>query len=406
MTSEITSKTLPIVFICTISIVLFSLVSVIFPALIISITSPLTEVESFEFGALTIPFLIISFVLFLVGILYKQNKLSGTISNRINFILDFEISKNVAIIIGIVLLIIYIGFTIPELLVDESEQIPDYWVFEQAYKIWPFGQAELPHIEEQNDRFVKMTLLIFSLETLENVKIIPFVFSILVIIITYFLTRELSQKRFAGIISMIVVLQSYTFLRYDTIAIYDNFWTLFYLLSLYFILKKWYLSGISYILSIFSKAFSLVFLPMSLFVIFKSKTTLRKKILTCVTYSAMIITTLIIWQMDQTLYPKILELDTTAFWIGLTKWSYQMRFDFLLIFTILPLVVGLFYKAKQKIIGAEITMFLILGALSAGPFVELFTNFYVTFPYRFVPLIVFFAMGVGMILGKESTNGS
>ena len=129
MTSEITSKTLPIVFICTISIVLFSLVSVIFPALIISITSPLTEVESFEFGALTIPFLIISFVLFLVGILYKQNKLSGTISNRINFILDFEISKNVAIIIGIVLLIIYIGFTIPELLVDESEQIPDYWVF-------------------------------------------------------------------------------------------------------------------------------------------------------------------------------------------------------------------------------------------------------------------------------------
>ena len=79
-----------------------------------------------------------------------------------------------------------------------------------------------------------------------------------------------------------------------------------------------------------------------------------------------------------------------------------MRFDFLLIFTILPLVVGLFYKAKQKIIGAEITMFLILGALSAGPFVELFTNFYVTFPYRFVPLVVFFAIGVGIIVGKKT----
>ena len=404
MTSEITSRTLPIVFICTISIVLFSLVSVIFPALIISITSPLAEVESFEFGALTIPFLIISFVLFSIGILYKQNKLSGTISNGINFILDFEISKNLAIIVGIILLIIYIGFTIPELLVDESEQIPDYWVFEQAYKIWPFGQAELPHIEEQNDRFVKMALLIFSLEALENVKIIPFIFSILVIVITYFLTRELSQKRFAGIISMIIVLQSYTFLRYDTIAIYDNFWTLFYLLSLYFILKKWYLSGISYILSIFSKAFSLTFLPMSLFVIFKSKITLRKKILICATYASVLITTIIIWQMDQTLYPKILELDTTAFWIGFTKWSYQMRFDLLLIFTILPLIVGLFYKAKQKMVSAEIVMFLILGALIAGPFVELFTNFYVTFPYRFVPLVVFFAIGVGMIVGKKTNQ--
>ena len=402
MTSEIDSKTLSAVFICTILIVLFSLVSVIFPALIVSTTSPFTEVEPFEFGALTIPFLLVSIVLFSVGILYKQNKLSGAINNGINFILDFEISKNIAVIIGIILLTIYIGFTIPELLVDESEQIPDYWVFEQAYKIWPFGQAELPHIEEQNDRFVKMTLLIFSLETLENVKIIPFVFSILVIIITYFLTRELSQKRFAGIISMIVVLQSYTFLRYDTIAIYDNFWTLFYLLSLYFILKKWYLSGISYILSIFSKAFSLTFLPMSLFVIFKSKISLRKKILTCLTYVGMIITTIIIWQIDQTLYPKILDLDATAFWIGFTKWSYQMRFDFLLIFTILPLIVGLFYKAKQKIVSAEIVMFLILGTLFAGPFVELFTNFYVTFPYRFVPLVVFFAIGVGIIVGKKT----
>ena len=203
---------------------------------------------------------------------------------------------------------------------------------------------------------------------------------------------------------MIIVLQSYTFLRYDTIAIYDNFWTLFYLLSLYFILKKWYLSGISYILSIFSKAFSLTFLPMSLFVIFKSKITLRKKILTCVTYAAMIITTIVIWQMDQTLYPKILELDTTAFWIGFTKWSYQMRFDFLLIFTILPLIVGLFYKAKQKIVSAEIVMFLIFGTLFAGPFVELFTNFYVTFPYRFVPLVVFFAIGVGIIVGKKTNQ--
>jgi len=345
-------------------------------------------------------------VLFSIGILYKQNKLSDAVSNRINFILDFEISKNVTIIIAIMLLVIYIGFTIPELLIDESEQIPDYWVFEQAYKIWPFGEygEKLPHIEEQNDRFVKMTLLIFSLEILENVKIIPFVFSILVVIITYFLTRELSQKRFTGIISMIIVLQSYTFLRYDTIAIYDNFWTFFYLLSLYFIFKKWYLSSVSYILAIFSKAFSLTFLPMSLFVIFKSKITLRKKILTCITYAGMITTTIIIWQMDQTLYPKILEIDTMAFWIGFTKWSYQMRFDFLLLFTILPLVVGLFYKAKQKVVGAEIIMFLILGGLITGPFVELFTSFYVTFPYRFVPLIAFFAIGVGIILSRKASQ--
>ena len=403
MKSEI-SKTLPIVFISTIFIVVFSLVSVIFPALIISIVEPLINLNSFELGALAIPFLLISVIIFSTGVLYKQNKLSKKVRDGINFILDFEISKKITLVIAIILLSIYIGFTIPELLIDESEQIPDYWVFEQAYKIWPFGEYEekLPHIEEQNDRYVKMILLIFSLEILQNVKIIPFVFSILVIVITYFLTRELSQKRFAGIISMIIVLQSYTFLRYDTIAIYDNFWTFFYLLSIYLIFKKWYLSSVSYILSIFSKAFSLTFLPMSLFLIFKSKISLRKKILTCVTYAGMIITIISIWRVDQTLYPKILEIDTNAFWIGFTKWSYQMQLDLFLIFTILPLIVGLYYKAKQKIVAAEIMMFLILGALTVGPFVELFTTFYVTFPYRFVPLVVFFAIGVGILLAKKT----
>tara|TARA_Y100000817_G_scaffold121127_1_gene94865 strand:+ start:1584 stop:2798 length:1215 start_codon:yes stop_codon:yes gene_type:complete len=403
MQSE-TSRTLPIVFICTISVVIFSLVSIIFPALIISVIDPLTDLNSFELGAFAIPFLVISIIIFSIGILYKQNKLSKNIKNRINFILDFEISKKNTIIIAIIILSIYIGFTVPELLIDESKQIPDYWVFEQAYEIWPFGQYEedIPNVEEQNDRYVKMIFLIFSLEILQNVKIIPFLFSILVVVITYFITRELSQKRFAGIISMIVILQSYTFLRYDTIAIYDNFWTFFYLLSVYLIIKKWYLSSVSYILSIFSKAFSLTFLPMSLFIIFKSKITIRKKILTCITYVGMLVTIITIWKVDETLYPKILEIDTNGFWIGFTKWSYQMQLDLFLIFSILPLVIILYYKAKQKIFGAEIVMFLILGALSVGPFVELFTTFYTTFPYRFVPLIAFFAIGIGIIFTKKT----
>ena len=155
MQSE-TSRTLPIVFICTISVVIFSLVSIIFPALIISVIDPLTDLNSFELGALAIPFLVISIIIFLIGILYKQNKLSKNIKNRINFILDFEISKKNTIIIAIIILSIYIGFTVPELLIDESKQIPDYWVFEQAYEIWPFGQYEedIPNVEEQNDRYV------------------------------------------------------------------------------------------------------------------------------------------------------------------------------------------------------------------------------------------------------------
>ena len=106
---------------------------------------------------------------------------------------------------------------------------------------------------------------------------------------------------------------------------------------------------------------------------------------------------------NETLYPKILEIDTNGFWIGFTKWSYQMQLDLFLIFSILPLVIILYYKAKQKIFGAEVVMFLILGALVVGPFVELFTTFYTTFPYRFVPLITFFAIGIGVIFTKKTS---
>jgi hypothetical protein len=396
------SKSTTIVFIASLIVAIFSSVSIIFPGVIISFTVPQSELNPFELGEAAYPFVLSMITLLIITILYKKKQLPSKINIILNSISEFEISKNKTILIIIILIAIYSGFTIPELSIDESEQIPDYWVFEQAKEIWPFGQHNLVYVEEQNDRFVKMIFLIFSLEILQNVKILPFIFSIFVILITYFLTRELSRKRFAGVISMIVVLQSYTFLRYDTIAIYDNFWTFFYILSLYLIFKKPYFSWASYILSIFSKAFSFVFLPMSIFIILKHDLSIKKKLLTCMTYVGMIAAVIIIWQMDQSLYTKILELNVTNLLIGFTKWSYQMRYDYLLIFSLIPLLVALYYKAKEKIVEAEIVIFLIFGMLISGPIIESLTSFYGIFPYRFVPLIIFFALGVGMLFRKKT----
>ena len=396
------SKSTAIVFISSLIVVIFSSISIIFPGVIISLAVPQSELNSFELGEAAYAFVLSIITLLTIIILHRKNKLPSKINVILNSIYEFEISKNKTIIIIIVIITVYSAFTIPELSINESEQIPDYWVFEQAKEIWPFGQHELVYVEEQNDRFVKMIFLIFSLEILQNVKILPFVFSIFVILITYFLTRELSQKRFAGIISMIVVLQSYTFLRYDTIAIYDNFWTFFYILSLYLIFKKPYFSWAPYFLSIFSKAFSFAFAPMSIFIILKRNLSIKKKLLTCMMYVGMFIAVIGIWQMDQSLYTKILELNATNLLIGFTKWSYQMRYDYLLTFSLIPLLVALYYKAKEKIVEAEIVIFLIFGILISGPIIESLTNFYGIFPYRFVPLIIFFALGVGILFRKKT----
>ena len=71
-----------------------------------------------------------------------------------------------------------------------------------------------------------MILLLTSLEILGNVKIIPFLGSIALLLTTYFFTNQITNNRLAGIIAMLVLIQSYTFLRYDSFAMYENFWVL------------------------------------------------------------------------------------------------------------------------------------------------------------------------------------
>ena len=68
-----------------------------------------------------------------------------------------------------------------------------------------------------------MILLDVSQDFFQNIKLLPFIASILVIVFTALITIQISKKRFAGIVSMIILLQSITFIDFDTIAVYENF---------------------------------------------------------------------------------------------------------------------------------------------------------------------------------------
>ncbi|MGI0082467.1 MAG: hypothetical protein ACREAG_04100, partial [Nitrosopumilaceae archaeon] len=70
---------------------------------------------------------------------------------------------------------------------------------------------------------------------------------------------------------------------------------------------------------------------------------------------------------------------------------------------LLPLVMGLFIASRRGMMQADSIMVLILGMLLSAPFLQGFTDF-TNQPYRFVPLIVFFAMGVGTILSKKTSE--
>ena len=402
-----TSKNLVTALICIFSIIVvgISLVSVIFPALITA-NFGIQESESnqFEIGSNTITFLIGNLLLIGFGVLYFKKKLPVIIQKSLENFLNKNISNKVTIILLFVILIPYVILTIPELFLDESEQTGDYQIFLAAKEIFPFGQINYVEAVEQNDRYVRMILLLTSLEILGNVKIIPFLGSIALLLTTYVFTKQVTNNRLAGIIAMLVLIQSYTFLKYDSFAMYENFWVLFYVLSLYAIYKKWQLSSVSYILSIFTKTFTAIFLPLSLVYVYYAKIKLKTKILLVISYAAMLGVVITVWYLDSSVYSSIVRFDIEQLFIGFTKLSYQLRFDLLLLTALFPLTIALIIKAKKGISIAAPILFLIAGSLVVGPIIEIFSGFYVTLPYRFVPTIVFFAIGVGILFNKKSLD--
>jgi len=256
------------VFLSTLIVLFFTLIPAVFPALLLRTFGGFGDslgVNPFEIGIFTYPLLITNFVVFSIAVLYYKNKLWKPITKSIRFIFNFEISNNVAFFAMVILIGSYITFSIGEL--SDGNFQDD---FQEHFKDW----LELYSVTDLNATPITYHLQFFlettSMQVFENYKVIPYIASIALLVLTYIVTVELSKKRFAGIVAMLIVLQSYVFLWYDTSVTYPNFWIVFYLLSLYLILKKWTLSSIAYVAAAVSKSLSAAFLPMTVFFVYRA----------------------------------------------------------------------------------------------------------------------------------------
>jgi len=394
------------VFLFSLSVVAINLVSVVFPALIASNNSTiqqlqdlgveLFEVNTFETGVWAPALFIVNFLVFLFTILYFKKRLPQSLSKSIDSLFHFEISKKITFIVIVILLAIYVGFSSPELITEEEWE--DYAGVKQRLENWSPDQ-----ITSGFEPHVKYFLHWASMSLFGYYTIVPFIASISLLVLTYFFTKEITNKRFAGIVAMIILLQSNLFLTYDTTVSYTNFWVLFYLLSLYLLYKVWPLSPITYLLSIFSKALTATFLPMSLFFIFRAKISTKTKVIVASSTTALILAGVVITMTGSNIggiAGEQEEFDWDEFTLGFTSFSFQIRFDGLVLVFILPLIVGLFIAARHGIEHADSILVLIGGILFISPLVTGFTEL-TNQPYRFVPLVVFFAIGVGVLLSRN-----
>ena len=395
-----------VVFIFALVIILINLVSLVFPSLIITFLDEFGfGGNPFELGTWAIPVIVTNIAVLIFGIFYFSKKLPSFIQKSINFIKNFEVSRNVATIVVIGIIFGYIGWAMLEPEIDESMVFGDFERVKLVVEKWPFVN------DVQTGLFnlhVKNFLLKSSQFLFNNFRVIPFIESISLLILTYFFTAEFTKKRFAGIVAMIILLQSYTFHAFDTIASYENSWILFYLLSLFLIIKKWYLSPISYIASIFSKPLTIPYLPMTLFFTYRSEIPKRKKIYILISYIIIVILGIIgllILGIDfgGNIAERRLTFDYVDFLSAFTAWSFQLRFDGIFLLFILPLTVALFLTSRSGFPQADSVLFLIVGIIVVMPLLVGLTTFNIH-PYRYVSLIVFFAIGVGTLLSKNTKS--
>ena len=403
------SKVSWIVLFFSITISSISLISVIFPALIAETVSnngleelgiSQHEENPFQTGPLAILLIFTNIIIF--GTYFLRNRFPNKIFKSFKKGIRFNPSTKVTTISIIIILSAYIILTIPEL--EKSEEFKDIigiekrlnesirddrFTFEDAISGNQNYSLAEPH--------VKYSILLISEKVFGDFRIIAFFASVSLLVLTYLITEAITKNRFAGLISLILIIQSNLFLSFDTSAVYSNFWILFYLLSLYIVVKIWFATPILFGISIFCKMIVGIFAPMSIFFIFNSEIPKNQKLfLSSIIVILLVIGGIVFLGTQES--EKLTSFKIDRFWEGFASFAFQMRLDYITILFLVPLIFGLFLSSK-KFKHANSISILIAGVLLSGPILAGMTD-QTNQPYRFIPLIVFFAIGVGMLLPK------
>ena len=391
-----------IVFLVTISLVLITLTTVIFPTLILGSIDGVkfpVKLNIFETGLWAYPVIITNIIVFSLVILYFKNKLPSDMTKLFLFIFNFEVSKRVAFFVIVTVLAIYAGFSIQEVFA------PDPWIDYLRY-VKPKLDNWTPTSFSGR---VTDTWLAFAFGKVSGIifgeyAVSAFMASVTLLVLTYLITLEITQKRFAGLVAMMVLLQSGNFLIYDTTITYPNFWVVFLILSLYMIYKKWPVSPFSFVLAIPSKIFSVLYLPVILFFVYRAHIPKQNKIRLFIIYgviAAVGLGALMVGNLSfGTATFSNIEFNELKFISGFSAFSAQFRFDGLILMFMLPLTVGLFIASRNGMKEADSIMVLMSGVLILAAILPGFTSF-TNNPYRFIPFLIFFAMGVGTLLSRR-----
>ena len=216
-------------------------------------------------------------------------------------------------------------------------------------------------------------------------KLIPFLESIILLVIVYFLAVKISGQKFGGIVAVLILSTCNLFLFYDTSLPYDNSWIIFLLLSIYYEKSKF--SPVFFIASIFSKPITVLYIPSMIFLKLRDKK---------LGLSFIAIGLVSIFGVG-TYYDYF---SLTEFAEGIYDNVYWLYADPYLIVMIPVVCISLVIARKYGYKNTMIPLAFMINSMIISGVIEGFTDMY-NQGYRYIPLVIFFAIGTSVFLQSK-----
>lgn len=286
--------------------------------------------------------------------------------------------------------------------IDDTDPYPDYWEniipmkmkcdYSISHMKLVFENGSLTYQKVNERGFLKYWANCFSYQYLGNDRILPIVFSVVIVYLTYVLANQITGNRIIGLISMAAISLNPMLTKFDSSPTYDQMWSMFFLLSLVLIYKKPLLGIVSFPLSVISKILAVAYMPgIFLHIIIDKKIRHRK---------AMIVSAIILGGIG--------VISLAFFGVGNKIGMYPERLldGFLSIFEniwpVFPVIIGCividrFFMPKERPEGKRIVLVWLAWILTTTPLIYLFTAGQLQFGYRFVPFAVFLSIYLGIV---------
>ncbi len=313
--------------------------------------------------------------------------------------------QQITLPIVLFLILGYMVFTIGDVKAGSDSIYPDY-----NDHVVPFLETcsltELP--ERPNEKGdpsltrspLKWYSICASYQIFNNENVIPFLFSIGLLPLVFHLGYRVSgNSSIVGMIALLIVVSSSTFYKWDTSATYDQSWAFFLFLALNMLYWKPRLMPVAFFASVVSKGLTLAYLPMLLYHMwvewqqYKNPMWVLASSLFIIIPIAVVVA--VLYSTNQfgiigaSLSFNLAEL-IEGFWIWIFYFGdIHVQYG-------IPLVIVILVILRNKIHNADVIGFWMVGILATVPLILGFTD-QLIHPYRFVPLLAFFGIGLGMI---------